>query len=212
MVGLTGGIGAGKSAVSALLGSYGAVVVDADLVAREVVETGSAGLASIVEEFGQEALQPDGSLDRGALGSLVFGDPAALARLNAVLHPLIGARTTELVEQARAAGAEVLVHDVPLLVENGLAPLYDAVVVVAASPLIQLDRLTRIRGLTEAEARARIDSQAPLSDKLAVATHVINNGGPIRELAPQVRRLWQELEASAKRERDSTPGVAHPIA
>ena len=197
--GLTGGIGSGKSAVSRLLAGHGAVVVDADLVAREVVEPGTPGLEAVVERFGPSVLGPDGALDRGALGRLVFGDPVALAALNAVLHPRIGARTAELVEQARAAGARVLVHDVALLVENGLAPLYDAVVVVAVTPMTQLDRLVRLRGMDEPDARARIGAQSVLADKLAVATHVLQNDGPIRELPAQVARLWVELERTGAR-------------
>lgn len=196
-VGLTGGIGSGKSSVSRLLAGHGAVVLDADLVAREVVEPGTPGLARVVEEFGPEVLRPDGSLDRPALGARVFADPQALARLNAIVHPLIGQRTGELLEQARAAGAPVLVHDVALLVENGLAGMYDAVVVVAASPQTQLDRLVQLRGMDEQEARQRIAAQAPLADKLAVATHVVENDGAEQDLAPQVARLWAALTAHA---------------
>ena len=196
-VGLTGGIGSGKSAVSALLASYGAVVVDADKVAREVVEPGSDGLAEVVAAFGDEVLRPDGSLDRERLGKRVFSDPEALARLNAIVHPRVGARTGELMAQAQDSGARVLVHDVPLLVENGLASLYDAVVVVAASPETQLDRLVRLRGMTAEDAQARIAAQAPLADKLAVATHVVHNDGPLEELEPQVRAVWDALLAAA---------------
>ena len=195
MVGLTGGIGSGKSAVSRLLAEHGAVVVDADLVAREVVEPGTEGLAKVVAEFGEQVLRPDGTLDRPALGALVFADPEKLAALNSIVHPLIGQRTAELLEQARASGAEVLVHDVPLLVESHLAEAYDAVVVVAADPETQVARLTALRGMSEQEARQRIAAQAPLADKLAVATHVISNDGPIEELAPQVDRLWADLTA-----------------
>lgn len=195
-VGLTGGIGSGKSAVSRLLVERGAVLVDADVVAREVVEPGTPALAEIVDAFGEDVLQPDGTLDRPALGSRVFSDPEALARLNAIVHPRVGERTAELLDAARAAGAEVVVHDVPLLVENGLAGTYDAVVVVAATPVTQLDRLVRLRGMTEADARARIDSQAPLADKLAVATHVVHNDGPLEELEPQVDALWQALTSA----------------
>ena len=192
-MGLTGGIGSGKSSVSRLLAQHGAVIVDADLVAREVVDAGSPGLARVVEEFGPEILRPDGTLDRPALGTRVFSDPAALARLNAIVHPLVGERTTELLEQARASGARVIVHDVPLLVENDLTHLYAVVVVVAATPETQLDRLVRLRGMAEQEAQQRIDAQAPLADKLSVATHVISNDGPEHELAPQVARLWSSL-------------------
>ena len=197
-VGLTGGIGSGKSAVSRLLQSYGAVVVDADLIAREVVEVGTPGLAAVVAAFGREVLQPDGSLDRPALGRLVFADSTALATLNAITHPRIAERTTALFREAAEAGAEVLVHDVALLVEHGLTRHYDAVVVVAASPATQLDRLVRLRGMAEDDARARIAAQAPLEDKLAVATHVIRNDGPLEELAPQVERLWTSLRDAGR--------------
>lgn len=192
-VGLTGGIGSGKSAVSGLLAARGAVIVDADLIAREVVEPGTVGLARIRAEFGEEVLQPDGSLDRALLGRAVFSDPAALARLNAIVHPLVGERTAELLAHARTAGTQVVVHDVALLVENGLARMYDAVVVVAARPQTQLERLTRLRGMTPEEARQRIAAQAPLADKVAVATHVIDNDGPYEDLPPQVDRLWVQL-------------------
>ncbi len=196
-VGLTGGIGSGKSAVSALLRSYGAVVLDADAMAREVVAVGTPGLAAVVEAFGSQVLQPDGALDRARLGRQVFADPEQLARLNAVVHPLVAERHRELRAQAEAAGARVLVHDVPLLVENGLQDRYDDVVVVAASPATQLDRLVRLRGMAESEARDRIGAQASLQDRLAVATHVIRNDGPIEDLAPQVERLWSELISAA---------------
>ena len=198
-VGLTGGIGSGKSAVSARLRSHGAVVLDADLVAREVVEPGSAGLAAVVEAFGADVLTADGALDRPALGRRVFGDRAQLDRLNAILHPRIAERTAELWVQAERSGAEVLVHDVALLVENGLAGRYDAVVVVATEPATQIDRLVRLRGMPEDEARARIAAQAPLADKLAVATHVIRNDGTREELEAQVEDLWARLHHAAGR-------------
>ena len=194
-VGLTGGIGSGKSAVSALLAARGAVVLDADRMAREVVDRGTPGLAAVVEAFGPDVLLPDGSLDRPALGRRVFADPEQLARLNAIVHPLVGERYAREHAEAEASGARVAVHDVALLVESGLAERYDAVVVVAASPQTQLDRLVRLRGMDEQDARARIAAQAPLADKLAVATHVIHNDGPLEQLAPQVDRLWDELLA-----------------
>ena len=194
-VGLTGGIGSGKSAVSRLLQQRGAVVVDADLIAREVVAVGTPGLAAVVDAFGREVLLEDGSLDRPALGRLVFSDPAQLARLNAITHPLIAERTAELFRAAAASGAEVLVHDIALLVEHGLTRSYDAVVVVAASPETQLDRLVRLRGMSADEARARIAAQLPLEDKLAVATHVVRNDGPLEELEAQVERLWASVSA-----------------
>ncbi|GAA2952557.1 MULTISPECIES: dephospho-CoA kinase [Streptomyces] len=197
-VGLTGGIGAGKSEVSRLLVSYGAVLVDADRIAREVVEPGTPGLASVVEMFGPGILTADGTLDRPALGAIVFADSDRLATLNAIVHPLVGARSAEL---ERAAGPDaVVVHDVPLLTENGLAPLYDLVVVVDATPGTQLDRLVRLRGMTEEDARARMAAQATREERLAVADLVVDNDGPLVELEPQVRAVWSELTARAARQ------------
>ncbi|MFJ8583199.1 dephospho-CoA kinase [Streptomyces sp. NPDC093595] len=194
-VGLTGGIGAGKSEVSRLLVSYGAVLVDADRIAREVVEPGTPGLAAVVEAFGAGILTPEGTLDRPALGSLVFSDPERLATLNGIVHPLVGARSAEL--EAAAGADAVVIHDVPLLTENGLAPLYDLVVVVDATPETQLDRLVRLRGMTEAEARARMAVQATREQRLAVADLVIDNDGPLEALEPQVRKVWAELTERA---------------
>jgi dephospho-CoA kinase len=190
-VGLTGGIGAGKSEVSRLLVGYGAVLIDADRIAREVVEPGTPGLAAVVEAFGPGILTADGTLDRPALGSIVFADPDRLAALNAIVHPLVRARSAEL---ERAAGpGTVVVHDVPLLVENGLAPLYDLVVVVDASPETRLDRLVRLRGMTESDARARMAAQATREERRAVADLIVDNDGPLEALEPQVRRVWTEL-------------------
>lgn len=194
-VGLTGGIGAGKSEVSRLLARYGAVLIDADRIAREVVEPGTPGLTAVVEAFGPGILGADGALNRPALGSIVFADPARLATLNAIVHPLVGARSAEL-ERAAGVGA-VVVHDVPLLTENGLAPVYDLVVVVDAAPGTQLDRLVRLRGMTESDARARMAAQATREERLAVADIVVDNDGPLEDLEPQVRRVWSELTARA---------------
>ncbi|MFF6868599.1 dephospho-CoA kinase [Streptomyces sp. NPDC090109] len=194
-VGLTGGIGAGKSEVSRLFVSYGAVLIDADRIAREVVEPGTPGLAAVVEAFGEDVLTAEGVLDRPKLGSLVFSDPDRLATLNAIVHPLVGARSAEL--ESRAETGDVVVHDVPLLTENGLAPLYDLVVVVDASPETQLDRLVRLRGMDESEARARMAAQATRAQRLAVADLVIDNDGPLDELEPQVRKAWDELARRA---------------
>ncbi|MFE0652161.1 dephospho-CoA kinase [Streptomyces sp. NPDC059534] len=194
-VGLTGGIGAGKSEVSRLLVSYGAVLIDADRIAREVVEPGTPGLAAVVEAFGEGVLTEEGALDRPRLGSIVFADPERLATLNAIVHPLVGARSAEL--ESRAVAGDVVVHDVPLLTENGLAPLYDLVVVVDAAPETQLDRLVRLRGMVEPEARARMAAQATRERRLAVADLVIDNDGPLDALEPQVRKVWDELERRA---------------
>lgn len=199
-VGLTGGIGAGKSEVSRLLDAYGAVIVDADKIAREVVEPGTPGLAAVVAEFGEDILAPDGSLDRPKLGTVVFGDPERRAALNAIVHPLVGNRSAELEREAAEAGTghgAVIVHDVPLLTENGLAPLYDEVLVVDASPETQLDRLVRLRGMTEEEAHARMAAQATRAERLAVADVVIDNDGPLEELDPQVRKVWEGLSGRA---------------
>ncbi|GLF98562.1 dephospho-CoA kinase [Streptomyces yaizuensis] len=194
-VGLTGGIGAGKSEVSRLLASYGAVVVDADKIAREVVEPGTPGLAAVVAAFGPGVLTADGTLDRPALGALVFADPERLAALNAIVHPLVGERAQEL---ERAAGPDaVVVHDVPLLTENGLSSRYDLVVVVDAAPETQLKRLTDLRGMTESEARARMAAQATREQRRAVADLVIDNDGPLEALEPQVRAVWAELTRRA---------------
>ncbi|MFJ2057274.1 dephospho-CoA kinase [Streptomyces sp. NPDC087908] len=197
-VGLTGGIGAGKSEVSRLLVSYGAVLIDADRIAREVVEPGTPGLAAVVEAFGDDILTAEGTLDRPRLGSLVFADADRLATLNAIVHPLVGARSAEL--EGWAAEGDVVVHDVPLLTENGLAPLYDLVIVVDASPETQLDRLVRLRGMAESEARARMSAQATRAERLAVADLVIDNDGPLDALEPQVRKVWDELERRASAE------------
>ncbi|WHM39240.1 dephospho-CoA kinase [Streptomyces sp. BPTC-684] len=190
-VGLTGGIGAGKSEVSRMLVSYGAVLIDADKIAREVVQPGTEGLAAVVEAFGAGILAADGTLDRPALGAIVFADPAKLAVLNGIVHPLVGARSAEL--EAAAGPDSVVIHDVPLLTENGLASLYDLVVVVDAAPATQLDRLTRLRGMAKPEAEARMAAQATREQRLAVADLVIDNDGPLEALEPQVRKVWGEL-------------------
>ncbi|MGW1865619.1 dephospho-CoA kinase [Streptomyces mauvecolor] len=194
-VGLTGGIGAGKSEVSRLLVSYGAVLIDADRIAREVVEPGTPGLAAVVEAFGPGILSADGTLDRPRLGGIVFSDPEKLATLNKIVHPLVGARSAEL--ESTAGPDSVVIHDVPLLTENGLAALYDLVVVVDAAPETQLDRLVRLRGMTSEEARARMAAQADRAQRLAVADLVIDNDGPLESLEPQVRKVWEELVARA---------------
>ncbi|WP_405808979.1 dephospho-CoA kinase [Streptomyces sp. NBC_00210] len=194
-VGLTGGIGAGKSEVSRLLASYGAVLIDADKIAREVVEPGTPGLSAVVEAFGPEVLTAEGTLDRPKLGSIVFADPERLATLNAIVHPLVGARSMEL--EAAAGPDAVVVHDVPLLTENNLAGLYDLVAVVDASPETQLDRLVRLRGMTESEARARMAAQATREQRRAIADLVIDNEGPLEQLEPQVRKVWAELSRRA---------------
>ena len=194
-VGLTGGIGSGKSTVSRLLSSYGAVVVDADAIAREVVAVGTPGLAAVVAAFGTTVLLPDGSLDREGLGRVVFADPERLAALNAITHPLVGARMDALEAEAVASGAPVVVHDVPLLAENGLASLYDVVVVVDCPVEVAVERLVSQRGMTEDDARARISHQVTREERRAIATHVLDNAGSVAELEAQVAALWKALTA-----------------
>ncbi|MFJ8105248.1 dephospho-CoA kinase [Streptomyces sp. NPDC096132] len=190
-VGLTGGIGAGKSEVSRLLVECGAVLIDADRIAREVVAPGTPGLAAVVDAFGTDVLAADGSLDRPRLGSIVFADPDRLAVLNSIVHPLVGARSREL--ETAAPEDAVVVHDVPLLTENGLAPFYDVVVVVDAAPETQLDRLVRLRGMTEEDARARMAAQATREKRRDIADIVIDNDVPLPQLERRVKDVWAEL-------------------
>ncbi len=190
-VGLTGGIGAGKSEISRRLAAQGAVIIDADLIAREVVAPGTDGLASVVAAFGPDVLGPDGALDRVALGDVVFADKQKLASLNGIVHPLVGARMRELEELA--GPGSVLVHDVPLIAENDLAGSYDLVVVVDVPPRIQLDRLVRLRGMTREQAQARMAAQATREQRLAIADIVVDNSGSLAELDRQVGELWTEL-------------------
>lgn len=195
-VGLTGGIGAGKSEVSRLLVGHGAVLIDADRIAREVVEPGTPGLAAVVEAFGTEVLAADGSLDRPKLGAIVFADPGKRDVLNSIVHPLVGERSRAL--EAAAPADAVVVHDVPLLAENGLAPLYDLVVVVDVDPATQLDRLTRLRGMSEEDARARMSAQATREQRLSIADIVVDNDVPLPELERRVAEVWQELARRAR--------------
>lgn len=192
-IAVTGGIGSGKSAVTARLAARGAVVVDADQIAREAVEPGTPGLAAVVEEFGAAVLRPDGSLDRAALAAIVFADAERRAALEAIVHPLVGRRSQELLDAA-PPGA-VVVYDVPLLAETaalGRADDFDAVVVVVAPLETRVERLVA-RGLTEADARARIAAQASDEQRLALADHVIDNGGGLAELGAAVDVLWEHV-------------------
>jgi dephospho-CoA kinase len=190
-VGLTGGIASGKSTVSAILRELGAVVIDADALAREVVEKGTPGLAAVVEEFGEGLLTPDGDLDRPAMGALVFGDESARRRLEAIVHPLVFERIVDLEEHAPPGS--VVVHDIPLLAESGRAGTFDAVIVVDAPPEIQVERMVRDRQWTEEEAHARIAAQASPADRRAIATYVVENTGTLEELRAQVETIYGEL-------------------
>jgi len=186
-IGLTGGIGSGKSTVASLFAELGAVVIDADAIAREVVAVGSEGLRALVEAFGAGILATDGSLNRQRLADIVFADPGARATLNAITHPRIGARTAELISALPADA--VLIHDVPLLVELGMQDAYDLVVVVDAPDDVRLDRLVA-RGHTLQDAAARIAAQAPRDVRLAAADVVIDNSGSLDDLTGQVVTAW----------------------
>ena len=195
LVGLTGGIGAGKSVVAARLAELGAVVIDSDRLAREVVAPGTDGLAEVVAAFGPQVVGPDGGLDRPALGRLVFADPAARQRLEAIVHPRVRARAAGLV--AQAPPGSVVVNDVPLLVETGIAGTFDVVVVVLASVENRIRRLVGGRGMTPSEARERIAAQATDEQRRAVADVVLDNDGTVEQLRTAVDRLWRELTERA---------------
>lgn len=189
-IGLTGGIGAGKSAVSATFAKCGAIIVDGDVIAREVVEPGTQGLASLVEAFGDDILLPDGSLDRPALAAKAFRDDEARKKLNGIVHPLVGARRAEII--ASVAEDSVVVEDIPLLVESGMAPLFPLVVVVHADVEVRVRRLVDLRGMAEDDARARIAAQATDEQRRAVADVWLDNSGSPQELAGRTRGVWED--------------------
>ena len=190
-IGLTGGIASGKSTVARELERLGAVIIDADVLARDVVALGTEGLKAVVARFGDAVLAADGSLDRRALAGIVFADLQARADLNAIIHPRVRERAAEL-EAAAPAGA-VVVHVIPLLVETGQQDDFDAVVVVDTTVEEQLRRLTRRDSLTQTEAEQRVAAQASREERLGAATHVIDSSGPVRETMRQVDELWQNL-------------------
>jgi dephospho-CoA kinase len=190
-VGLTGGVASGKSTVSAILAELGAVVIDADVLAREVVARGTPGLDAVVAEFGPDVLTPEGDLDRPAMGRLVFGDDAARRRLEAIIHPLVIERMAEI--EATAGEDDVVVHDIPLLAEGGRADTFDAVVVVDAPRDLQVERMLADRGWTREDAESRIAAQATREERRAIATHVIDNNGTLEELRARVEEVLDEL-------------------
>ena len=206
-IGLTGGIGAGKSTVARRLVELGATLVDADLIAREVVEPGSPGLAEVAAAFGGEVLDGDGALDRPKLGAIVFGDPAARQRLNGILHPLIGRRTAELVRAAPPDG--IVVQDIPLLVEGGMGAVFGLVVVVHAAVDERIRRLVADRGMTAEDARARIDAQADEPARRAAADVWLDNTGSPEAVRAEVDRLWRDrlvpFEANLRLDRPRRP-------
>jgi dephospho-CoA kinase len=197
-VGLTGGIGSGKSAAAQRLAAFGAVVVDSDVIAREVVAPGTTGLKAVVEAFGPDILSSDGSLDRDRLGALVFADPEARVQLNAIVHPRVREQTAVRFAAAEKVDPDaIVVNDVPLLVEGGLQSLYEVVVVVDVPVETQVERLTAARGMSESDARARIAAQASREQRLAAANHVIDNRGDLDNLDREVARVWADLSARA---------------
>ncbi|HET9732657.1 MAG TPA: dephospho-CoA kinase [Acidimicrobiales bacterium] len=194
LVGLTGGIGSGKSTVSGMLAERGAVVIDADLVAREVQSPGGAAYEALVERFGPGVLLADGTLDRPALAQVVFADDAARRDLNAIVHPAVGRVMAE--RMAEHAGTDhVVILDIPLLVEGNQARSYSGVVVVDCPVEVAVARLVGQRGMAEADARARIAAQATREQRLAVADHVIDNGGDLAHLTSEVDKAWAWMES-----------------
>ena len=194
LVGLTGGIGSGKSLVAELLAAHGATIIDADVLAREVVAPRTPGLVAVRERFGAGVLRADGSLDRGTLGRIVFGDPVARRDLEAIIHPAVRARAAALT--AAAPEGAVVVQVIPLLVETGQQGSFDQVVVVDVDPEVQLSRIMLRDGLSEAEAQARLRAQASREARLAAAHVVLRNNGTRADLAAAVDRLWAEWESS----------------
>lgn len=187
----------GKSTVATLLAEQGAIIIDADALAREVVARGTAGLAAVVAEFGEEVLEEDGGLDRAAMGQLVFSDAGARKRLESIVHPLVFERIVEL-EEHSAEGA-LVVHDIPLLTESGRGDTFDAVIVVDAPPELQIQRMTRDRGWTPSDAQSRIRAQASREDRLAIATHVIENTGTREDLRRRVAEVFASVLSAGAR-------------
>jgi dephospho-CoA kinase len=198
LIGLTGGIASGKSTVAKLLAKNGAYTIDADQVARDVVEVGSPGLAAVVEEFGSDVLSGGGQLDRERLGSIVFSDPEKRLKLESILHPLIKVRTMQLISES---DSEIVVYAVPLLVEASVDYPFDFIVTVEAGEDNQLERLVRSRGLSLGEAKERIASQASREQRQSKADFVIDSSGTLEQLANQVDALWLKIEATASGDR-----------
>lgn len=189
-IGLTGGIGAGKSTVSATFSECGGIIVDGDVISREVVEPGTEGLASLVDAFGEDILSPDGALNRPALAAKAFNDDAKREVLNGIVHPLVARRRAEII--AEVSADDVVVEDIPLLVETGMAPLFPLVVVVHADVQTRMKRLVEQRGMPEADARARIAAQAPEEQRRAIADVLLDNSGPQDDLIARARDLWYQ--------------------
>jgi dephospho-CoA kinase len=195
-VGLTGGIGSGKSTVAEMLVERGAVVVDGDQIARELVMPGSPALAAIVERYGPQVLREDGTLDRAGLADIVFPDPDALADLDGIMHPRIAARAAEMLDEAERTGVAAVVYDMPLLVEGGGADEFDLVVVVHAPVPMRLARLA-VRGIRVDDAHERMQRQATDEERAAVADILIDNSGDLADLTAQVDRAWEMITTAA---------------
>jgi dephospho-CoA kinase len=190
-VGLTGGVASGKSTVSRMLDELGAVLVDADVLAREVVAKGTTGLEEVVEAFGPEILTDDGELDRPAMGAIVFADAEKRRVLEGIIHPRVRERGAEL--EASAGPDDVVVHDIPLLAETGQAAGFDAVIVVDVPTELQVQRMVELRGMSRGDAEARVAAQASREERLAIATHVVDNTGALEDLRRRVTELYHEL-------------------
>lgn len=200
-LGLTGNIASGKSTVAQLLKDQGATIIDADQLAREAVALGTSGLDAVVAHFGSGMLAPDGSLDRSALGHLVFANEASRQALNAIVHPVVARLRAERYAEASARGDAVVISDIPLLYETGLERGLDGIIVVDAPEAVRRDRLMRRRGMSESDANARMDSQWPSVRKRANATWVIDNDGALDQLAGRVHAVWHDILALVERRR-----------
>jgi dephospho-CoA kinase len=190
-VGLTGGVASGKSTVSAILDELGAVIIDADVLAREVVAPGTDGLRKVVEAFGRDVLTDNGELDRPAMGTIVFADPQKRRVLEGIIHPRVRERGAEI--EASAGSDDVVVHDIPLLTETGQAGGFDAVIVVDVPTETQVERMVELRGMTREDAEARVAAQASREERLKIATHVVDNTGTLEDLRGRVTEVYREL-------------------
>jgi dephospho-CoA kinase len=190
-VGLTGGVASGKSTVSEILDELGAVVIDADVLAREVVAKGTDGLREVLQAFGPGVLTDDGSLDRPAMGAIVFADAEQRRVLEAIIHPRVRERGAEI--EAAAGPDDVVVHDIPLLAETGQVDGFDAVIVVDVPTELQVERMVELRGMTREDAEARVAAQASREERLAIATHVVDNTGTVDDLRRRVTQVYREL-------------------
>jgi len=193
VIGLTGGIASGKSTAARTLGELGARIVDADQVARDIVAPGQPALAEIVRTFGREVLQPDGALDRKRLGAIIFADAEKRRLLNAITHPRIAMETQARLAKLREENLPVAIYEAALLVENGVHKALDGLIVVACDEATQLARLIGRDGYSEEDARARIAAQAPIADKVAAATWVVDTSGPLADTKKQLARVWEEI-------------------